>query len=209
LEASRRRSLFFVAAVLIGVAILVWSQSSEIGHWAFVRLEQRFPPWRNSSNRPIAGVISLGGSFNGLRSPGARFEASVRLAETFRGAKVVFSGREETAGGADARAALIAGGIEPDRIAVDERSANTAENAAFSAALLKPKKGDRWILVTSAFHMPRAIGAFRKAGFAVEAYPVEHLSVSHHREAQTALKEILGLIYYRITGRSDSLYPAP
>jgi DUF218 domain len=39
-------------------------------------------------------------------------------------------------------------------------------------AIVEPKRGDRWLLVTSAYHMPRAIGVFRKAGFPVEPYPV-------------------------------------
>jgi uncharacterized SAM-binding protein YcdF (DUF218 family) len=201
--------LVFAAAVFGFVSCLIWSQRSHVAHWVFVRLEQRFPPWRNNSNQPIAGIIALGGSFNGLSSPGERFEAAVRLGTIFPDARVVFSGREETAGGADGRAAFIADGIEPSRIAVEERSANTAENAAFSARLLQPKAEERWILVTSAFHMPRAIGAFRKAGFAVEAYPVEYFSIDGGTDSRKAAKEIIGLIYYRVIGQSDCLYPGP
>ena len=74
----------------------------------------------------------------------------------------------------------------------EERSANTAENASFSAVLLKPKTSERWILVTSAFHMPRAIGAFRKGGFAVEAYPGEYLAIGRASEGRKAVKEIMG-----------------
>jgi hypothetical protein len=174
------------------------SQSSEIGLWAFVQLEQRFPSWRNSPDRPISSIIALGGSFDGLRSPGARFEAAVRLAKTFHDAKVVFSGREEAGQGADARAAFIAEGIEPNRIVVEERSANTAENAAFSAVLLHPKKeyaeGD-W--------------RFQKSRLRRRSLSSRTVISQPSQRAQTALKEILGLIYYRITGRSDSLYPAP
>jgi hypothetical protein len=57
--------------------------------------------------------------------------------------------------------------------------------------------------VTSAFHIPRAIGAFRAAGFTVEAYPVEYLSASPSGEARVAAKEIMGLAYYRLTGHSE------
>ena len=56
---------------------------------------------------------------------------------------------------------------------MERRSRNTQENAEFSKALVKPKQGERWLLVTSAFHMPRSVGLFRKAGFAVEPYPVD------------------------------------
>ena len=42
----------------------------------------------------------------------------------------------------------------------------------FSKVIAAPKSGERWLLVTSAYHMPRSVGLFRKAGFAVEPYPV-------------------------------------
>ena len=62
--------------------------------------------------------------------------------------------------------------VPQDRIIVERKSRNTVENAAFTKQLVMPKPGERWLLVTSAMHMPRAVGVFRKAGFAVDAYPV-------------------------------------
>ena len=56
---------------------------------------------------------------------------------------------------------------------MERRSRNTQENVEFSKAMVAPKSGERWLLVTSAFHMPRSVGLFRKAGFAVEPYPVD------------------------------------
>ena len=56
---------------------------------------------------------------------------------------------------------------------MERRSRNTQENAEFSKAIAAPKPGERWLLVTSAYHMPRSVGLFRKAGFAVEPYPVD------------------------------------
>jgi uncharacterized SAM-binding protein YcdF (DUF218 family) len=86
-----------------------------------------------------------------------------------------------------------------------------------------PKPGERWLLVTSAYHMPRSIGVFRKAGFAVEAYPVdwkvgttEDLFTKYYLVANgglylvdIAVREWLGLIAYRISGSTDALLPAP
>ena len=188
---------------------MIWHPPGFFGHWISAELEQRFPPWQNNSDQPISGIVALGGSFNGLHSQGERFKAAVRLGKTYPKARVVFSGREETTGGADARAAFLAEGIEADRITVEDHSANTGENAAFSAILLRPKKQERWLLVTSALHMPRAIGAFRKMGFTVEAYPVEYLAIEAESRSRKTTKEILGLIYYRMSGRSDWLYPGP
>jgi uncharacterized SAM-binding protein YcdF (DUF218 family) len=64
-------------------------------------------------------------------------------------------------------------GISRDRAILEDRSRNTVENAVFSKAIVQPKRGERWLLVTSAYHMPRAIGVFRKAGFPIEPYPVD------------------------------------
>src|SRR4029079_5186358 len=64
-------------------------------------------------------------------------------------------------------------GIGASRIELENASRNTFENATMTKALVQPEPGQRWLLVTSAFHMPRAVGCFRRAGFAVEPYPVD------------------------------------
>jgi uncharacterized SAM-binding protein YcdF (DUF218 family) len=58
------------------------------------------------------------------------------------------------------------------RTETEQTSLNTCSNAVFSAQLIAPGPEDRWLLVTSALHMPPAIGGFRKAGFPVEPWPV-------------------------------------
>jgi uncharacterized SAM-binding protein YcdF (DUF218 family) len=113
-------------------------------------------------------------------------------------------------------------GIARERIVLESRSRTTDENARFTRALVSPKPGERWLLVTSAFHMPRSIGAFRHAGFEVEAYPVDWRSrgwidaaspfdqLSHGlARTDVAVHEWSGLIAYRLTGRSSALFPAP
>ena len=113
-------------------------------------------------------------------------------------------------------------GVPPGRITLENRSRNTAENAAYSKALAAPKPGERWLLVTSAAHMPRAIGAFREAGFPVEAYPVDYQTNGWQdlravfgslsgglRQMDTALHEWIGLVAYRLTGKSSALLPGP
>ena len=89
--------------------------------------------------------------------------------------------------------------------------------------IAKPKPGERWLLVTSAFHMPRSVGLFRKAGFAVEAYPVDwkvgtsedlftNISswpMAGCNSSISRVREWLGLIAYRLTGSTDALLPAP
>ena len=102
-----------------------------------------------------------------------------RWRSRYPNARVVFSGGSANLISNDAREADFAGaifeslGIDKSRLIMERRSRNTQENAEFSKALVAPKDGERWLLVTSAFHMPRSVGLFRKAGFAVEPYPVD------------------------------------
>ncbi|MBL8587034.1 MAG: YdcF family protein, partial [Methylobacteriaceae bacterium] len=107
------------------------------------------------------------------------------------------------------------------RALYEDRSRNTQENADFVRDLVRPKPGERWLLVTSAHHMPRAVGVFRKAGFDVVAAPVDfrtptarRLVVVREWAAGLALLDLaahewIGLIAYRLTGRTDALLPAP
>ena len=108
-----------------------------------------------------------------------RIISAAALALRYPNARVVFSGGSANVISNDAREADFAGaifeslGVAKSRLIMERASRNTVENAEFSKALVAPKAGERWLLVTSAFHMPRSIGLFRKAGFAVEPYPVD------------------------------------
>src|SRR5690606_36369683 len=80
-------------------------------------------------------------------------------------------------GEGDAEAAprlLVALGVEEDRLELEGRSRDTFENASFSKQIAAPQAGETWLLVTSAFHMPRAVGVFRKAGFPIVPWPVDY-----------------------------------
>ena len=92
----------------------------------------------------------------------------------------------------------------------------------FSKQIAQPKPGERWLLVTSAYHMPRSIGVFRAAGFAVEAYPVDWRTRGSRMRwrpfptlgegsgaTDTAVREWVGLLAYWLTGRSSELFPRP
>ena len=117
---------------------------------------------------------------------------------------------------------LEAVGIDPARIVLESRSRTTYENALFLRDMLHPSPGQRYVLVTSAFHMPRAVGTFRKHGFDVVPWPVDYRthgwrdayewfgSVTGGLErVDTAFREWAGLVGYRLFGRTDSIWPAP
>jgi uncharacterized SAM-binding protein YcdF (DUF218 family) len=92
----------------------------------------------------------------------------------------------------------------------------------FSRLIANPQPGERWLLLTSAFHMPRAVAVFRAVGFPVEPYPVDwrttgpadlfrpYPSVSEGlRRTDVAVREWVGLLLYRLTGKTAELFPAP
>jgi len=174
--------------LVASVVLLAVCGFSPLGNWLLYPLEQRFPPWDAARGAPD-GIIVLGASIDAdisaargipvVRSAPDRIVAAAALAHRYPNARIVFSGGSANLLANDAREADYAGaifeslGIAKSRLIMERRSRNTQENAEFSKALVAPKDGERWLLVTSAFHMPRSIGLFRKAGFAVEPYPVD------------------------------------
>jgi uncharacterized SAM-binding protein YcdF (DUF218 family) len=210
---------------------------SPVGNALIIPLEQRFPPWDAKGGAP-AGVVVLGGAISpdisvargavALNEAAERVAVVAELAASYPSARIVFSGgtgaliyRE----GIEAEFALrlfVSFGIARERILLETRSRNTVENALFSKDIAQPKASERWLLVTSAYHMPRAIGVFRKAGFPVEAYPVDWRTRGAQdvlrpfftlgdglRRTDTAVREWVGLAVYWLTGQSSELFPGP
>lgn len=224
----------FVVASVAALAIFGYSP---LGTVLLVGLEERFPPWDASRGAPD-GIVILGGAINpnlsaarGIPIAGSgidRVLAAARLARQFPNIRIVFSGGSPNLFPSPAREAdygaqvIDSFGISPDRVLQERRARNTAENAEYSKALAQPKPGERWLLVTSAYHMPRAAGAFRKAGFPVEPYPVDWRTsgrrsvfrfsvhfIAGLATTDVAVREWIGLLAYWLTGRTSELFPGP
>lgn len=221
---------------LVGLIVLGFSPLGRILIWP---LEERFKaPATLPADGTVAGIIMLGGFEDGNVSNARKMltlsDRSERLTETLLLAhrlphvRIIFTGgagslflRAEPAG--DRLAAyLIALGIPRERIVIEQKSVNTWQNAVFTKRILNPRTTDRYILVTSAWHMPRAVGVFRKAGFNVVPYPVDYQTADSADLARPfpflatgltsvdiAVKQWVGLVVYWLTGRSSALFPAP
>ncbi len=207
-----------------------------LGTWLIGALEDRFPPL-NELPAQVDGIVVAGGIVDpamtadrGQISVGGAAERlfeMAALAKRFPGAKLVFSGGsgsllEQDQKESDAIVPLFRQlGIDPKRVIFENQSRNTAENAVFSYRAAAPKAGETWLLVTSAFHMPRAVGSFRKVGWRVTPYPVDYYT---RKEAALplqfnfgyglnslsgALHEFVGLFFYWTGGKSDELFPGP
>jgi uncharacterized SAM-binding protein YcdF (DUF218 family) len=116
------------------------------------------------------------------------------LSRRYPRAKIVFSGgtNPPTSGASEAAIAkqfFVSFGIAPDRISIEKRSRNTEENAQFTAQLIHPTPQSQWLLVTSAYHMPRAMGTFQSAGVNVIAFPVGwRWAVAINRAAKASIE---------------------
>jgi uncharacterized SAM-binding protein YcdF (DUF218 family) len=222
------KTLTIAAAAGIGFAGL-----SPLGNMLLLPLEQRFAGLQFPDRR-IDGIIVLGGAYDRIRGYLSTIILDdntdpvvvvASLSRRYPNAKIVFSGGTESSliasEAATARQLFISFGIAPDRIVVEDQSRNTEENARFTARAIGPNPGTHWLLVTNAFHMPRAMGAFRKAGFDVSAFPVGWRADGWHdffwpapsatenlRRVDVATREWLGLAVYRVFGFSDDLFPA-
>ena len=224
------------AMALAGVLGLIVTGMAPLGTLMLRPLEARFPAYADDG-RPVAGAIFLGGALvpeitlargqAALHEAAERLTAIAELSRRYPGLRVVFTGgagelvsQTSEATALETVMPSLAPGVQ---VEYERNSRNTVENAEMSLGLVRPAKGERWLLVTSAFHMPRAIGIFRKAGWAnITAYPVDYrtagnesdlqpyLSISNGlRRFDLASKEWVGILITYATGKSATLFPAP
>ena len=227
----RGKALVTIAAlgfVLVAVA--------PIGPAMLLALEERFPRPAALPER-IDGILVLGGAVDPALSryygetvygsAVARVLGGIALARRRPEAKLALVGGEGgffPIGLAESRATLgfvLSEGIPRERILLEERSRSTHENAVYAKETIRPVAGENWVLVTSAYHMPRAVAAFEAVGWRVIPYPVDYridpatglradFSLLDGLSATTlAGKEWVGLAGYRLMGWTQELFPAP
>lgn len=230
-----RRVAAMVAAGF-GIVVLGLSGWTTLGALLLRPLEERFP--RPPPPETVAGIIMLGGSFEGgvnrarggyeLNSSADRLVETAVLAERYPQARIVVSGGsgslvQEGEGDAETAARLFPKlGFARKRLVLEKRSRDTYENAVFTKELVDPRPGETWLLVTSAFHMPRAMALFRKADFAVTPWPTDYRSQGGEglgiardnpldalQMTTIALREWTGLVAYWLSGRIDRPFPSP
>jgi uncharacterized SAM-binding protein YcdF (DUF218 family) len=218
-----------LALLLIGAAPL--------GALLIGPLENRFPSPHADLPAPY-GFVVLGGAIDDDLSrargqttfdEGAeRLTEAAILARRYPAARIVYSGGSSSMLGRpsseaeQARSLLVAMGVDAQSITLETRSRNTDENARFTAAIVHPQPDQRWLIVTSAYHMPRAMGLFRKAGFNAVADPVDYRTAGGRADWRPnsnlphglvlfdlAVHEWIGLVAYRLSGRIDAILPAP
>jgi len=220
-----------------GVLLLAFCAYSPAANWLILPLEERFP--RPQIQSEYDGIIVLGGAVDTVVTGGRgdtaltmsaeRITITARLAKLLPGAKIVHTGGQglivsSQATEAEGAARLLEDfGISPDRVILEDASLNTWQNAVYAKRLVAPQQGQKWLLVTSAYHMPRAMGVFEQAGWTgITAYPVDYRTRGQEdsglgfdgaskglRRFDIAFREWIGLFVYGALGRSTSFFPGP
>jgi uncharacterized SAM-binding protein YcdF (DUF218 family) len=228
LALNRRRLALWVGGVtlslLLALAIL------PLGDLLLQPIELTYPAQPLLDQ--VDGIIVLGGgedapatAFWGqmqLNEGGERYTAALALAKHFPRARVLFTGgsgalrdlsRAETSEAEMAGRFFRDQGIASERLLFEGQSRNTAENARLSLDLAAPAPRESWVLVTSAFHMPRAMRSFEAAGWmGLVPWPVDYRTSAftdgvgwnltrNLAVLNTAIRERVGQVAYRLSGR--------
>ena len=231
----RRWGPRLVAGAVLGMALCT---VLPVGTWLTIPLEDRFPA-PDGYPADVDGIVVLGGGIAGriteargqpsFRETMERFAAIPELALRYPDAKILFTGGVAWTAGADdmteaavIRAFLAAQGVPDGRVILEGKARSTRDNAVLTLPLAQPKPGERWLLVTSAMHMPRSIGVFRGAGWPeLQAWPVDYRTTGSYAlggdpsvgvslaELDQAAYEWYGLVYYRLLGYTDAMFPRP
>ena len=205
-----------------------------VGEWLIAPLENRFTT-NAALPSEVDGIIVLGGAIlprlsNTWQQPEVNGSADrlinfLYLARLYPNAQLVFTGGSGAVSEQEFKEAEMAQilfdqlGLAQRAIIFESESRNTSENARHSKALVTPESDENWLLVTSAFHMPRSIGVFCQEQWIVHPYPVDHYSQNGNllrlnfsfstnlSVLRRAIKEWVGLVAYRISGKTDRLLP--
>lgn len=230
---GRLRSGRIVLTLVVLVALVL--VASPLGDMALAALEDRFPPPADLDH--VDGIVVLGGAAEEaltrargqvtLNNTAERMTEFVALARRHPQARLVFAGGSGVLGHPELREADTARrffaeqGLDPARVVFEDESRNTRQNAVNARVLVGPAENERWLLVTSAFHMPRAVGCFRAAGWPVVPYPVDYRTLPGGDSVPgaqiygrlpallLAWHEFTGLVAYAVLGWTDALFPAP
>lgn len=224
-----KKTLSIVSGLLIIIAFF------PVGEWLLYPLESHFQTNPTLPDK-ITGIIALSGAEDAelshiwqqveLGSAAERDLTFLALAQQYPKAKLVFTGgtgsltKQEYKGADVAKKLFEQLRFDTTPIIFERESRNTYESAIYSKKIVKPAKGENWILITTSWHMPRSIGIFCKAEWPVIPYPVDHQTNKDNLfrisfdlsdnllTLKTAIKEWLGLFAYYLSGKTTSFLPS-
>ncbi|HCD06255.1 MULTISPECIES: YdcF family protein [unclassified Methylophaga] len=222
---------FLFPAMLFSLSLMLLP----VGDWLIYPLEARISqPLQLPDD--IDGIIVLGGgedikSTISWQQPQVgqasdRYFGAAYLAARYPGSPVIFTGGHNLlffdAGTTPAQLShqlLTMVGIDEKRLIIESQSRNTYENFQMLKTVL-PQRHGQYLLVTSAYHMPRSIGIAKKQGINVLPYPVDYRSQTGDsrrldfavfdqlEKLEPAWREWVGLTAYFVAGKTSQWFPA-
>ncbi len=223
-----KKYLYITSTMIFFIAIF------PIGSWLLYPLETHFPT-KPDLPKQVDGIILLGGSFLPSNSEAwnkvqtnsfaDRIHDFLALIHRYPNAKAIFTGGSASVLNAHQTEAYFAEklftniGIKKGRIEFEDRARNTYENILYSKKIAQPQANETWVVITTAFHLPRTIGIFCQQQWPVIPYPADFhtnpkglfsltLNLSAHLNTLNyAIHEWIGLVAYFLTGKTTSLLP--
>ncbi len=220
----RSSAVLLMVISMAGLVIAIFP----VGEWVLYPLESRYEANPVLPDE-VVGIIVLGGAGDQRRSSQwgqveferavERYIAFIALAKVYPDARLVFTGGAGAIAQQAFKEAVLARrffeeqGLDLKRIVFEGQSRSTYENAILSKELVNPGAGENWVLVTSASHMPRAMGVFCKVEWPVIPYPVDHISnpdylwraepefAEHLLNLKLGIKEWVGFVGYFVAGK--------
>jgi len=223
------RRLVSIAALLVLVIGFL-----PVGEWLIAPLESRYTANPTLPDR-VDGIIVLSGAIDPylsslwqqteLGEAAERLLSFIDLAKRYPEARLVFSGGNGSMLDQAYSAAFEARNLFSrltdldQRIEYEGQSRNTFENVIHSQAMVSPLSRENWVVITSAFHMPRTMGIFCEQNWAVIPYPVDHYAeksnliridfdfINNLQVLSIAVREWVGLLAYQLTGKTRHSCP--
>jgi len=229
----RKSGLSILTACVIFYGMVMFGPLTS---WLMVPLEKRFSSFTNHvGGAPYSGIIVLAGAerltlstkHNQVTLSGAaeRLIEAAKLARQFPDLPIIYSGGGQIENMLSenqiARKYFTESGIDLSRIRFEDKSYNTHSNALETKKHIQQHETGKWLLVTSAFHMPRAVGAYRSAHINIQPYPVDYRSYLKTSlinkpnagrglyQLDFAMHEWVGLLAYYMSGRNEEFFPVP
>ena len=211
--------------VLAGIVITLFFSNFFVGEALLGSLEDDYAPAPVNSYPVVDAIVVLGGMTSPPRPPQLQVEVGDAFDRLLHGMRLLRAGRAPTlvlTGGvityltgsgmseAERLAELaVEYGVATEQLLLEDQSRNTHENGLFVARLLRERDWQHVLLVTSASHMRRSMGVFRRQGLDVIAAPTDFAVVDKPfspmqlmpdvealRASSRAAKEYVGLLVY-------------